>query len=58
MTTGVIGTMFVGTYIGQLRRSRWLALPATAVAAGEIAHLLTIGQGARRLSVQLAPARV
>jgi hypothetical protein len=36
--TGLIGAMFVGTYIGQLSQSRWYAVPATVVAAAVVAN--------------------
>ena len=42
--TWVMATMFVGVYLGQLRRSRWYAVPATAVAGAMVADGL-----ARRL---------
>ncbi len=39
VATGLIGAMFVGTYVGQLSQSRWYAVPAAFVGAGEIAHV-------------------
>lgn len=36
---GVIGLMFVGTYLGQLRRSRLVALPATLIGAAVTARI-------------------
>jgi uncharacterized membrane protein YeaQ/YmgE (transglycosylase-associated protein family) len=41
IATGVIGAMFVGTYLGQLPRSTWNALPAAAVGAAVLANLRT-----------------
>jgi hypothetical protein len=38
--TGIIATMFVGTYFGQLTRSGWYALPAAAIATATTANLL------------------
>jgi hypothetical protein len=35
----VIGAMFVGTYLGQLPRSAWNAVPATIVGAAVLANL-------------------
>jgi hypothetical protein len=37
----VIGAMFVGTYLGQLPRSGWNAVPALLVASAVIANLRT-----------------
>ena len=37
VATSVIAAMFVGTYLGQLRRSRWYALPAALVAGATTA---------------------
>ena len=39
VATGLIGVMFVGTYVGQLSQSRWYAVPAALVGAAEIAHV-------------------
>ena len=39
--TRVIAAMFVGVYLGQLTRSPWYALPATAVAGAATADILT-----------------
>ena len=39
--TRVIAAMFVGVYLGQLIRSPWYALPATAVAGAATADILT-----------------
>jgi hypothetical protein len=36
---GVIGAMFVGTYLGQLPRSAWNAVPASLVGAAVAANL-------------------
>ena len=36
---GLIGAMFVGTYLGQLKRSRWVALPATLIGAAVTARI-------------------
>ena len=36
---GVIGAMFVGTYLGQLPRSAWHAVPASLVGAAVAANL-------------------
>ncbi len=44
--TGLIAAMFVGVYLGQLPRSRWYALPATAVIGSVAASVVT--QRARR----------
>jgi hypothetical protein len=38
--TGLIGAMFVGTYLGQLSQSRWYALPAALVGTAEIANIV------------------
>jgi hypothetical protein len=38
--TGLIGAMFVGTYLGQFSQSRWYALPAALVGTAEIAYLV------------------
>ena len=37
VATSVIAALFVGTYLGQLRRSRWNALPAALVAGATTA---------------------
>jgi hypothetical protein len=37
--TGLIGAMFVGTYIGQFSQSRWYAMPATLVGTAVIANV-------------------
>jgi len=39
--TGLIGALFVGTFLGQLARSPWYALPATVVSAAVMANGLT-----------------
>ena len=39
VATGLIGAMFVGTYVGQLSQSRWYGVPAALVGAAEIAHV-------------------
>jgi hypothetical protein len=39
VATGLIGAMFVGTYIGQLSQSRWYAVPAALAGAAEITHV-------------------
>jgi len=41
IATGVIGAMFIGTYLGQLPRSGWSALPAAIVSAAVVANLRT-----------------
>ena len=38
VATGLIGAMFVGTYLGQLSQSRWYAVPAALVGTAEIAN--------------------
>jgi hypothetical protein len=38
--TGLIGAMFIGTYLGQIPQSRWYAVPATLVGTAGIANLL------------------
>jgi hypothetical protein len=38
--TGLIGAMFVGTYVGQLSQSRWYAVPAVLVGTAEIANVV------------------
>jgi uncharacterized membrane protein YeaQ/YmgE (transglycosylase-associated protein family) len=40
VAVGVIGAMFVGTYLGQLPRSAWNAMPATVVGAAVTASLV------------------
>ncbi len=39
VATGIIGAMFAGTYLGQLPRSGWNAVPAAIVAAAVVARL-------------------
>jgi hypothetical protein len=41
VATGIIGAMFVGTYLGQLPRSGWSAVPAAIVAGAVLARLVT-----------------
>ena len=41
IATGIIGAMFVGTYLGQLPRSTWYAVPAAVVGAAVLANLST-----------------
>ena len=41
ITVGVIGAMYVGSYLGQLPHSAWNAVPATVVGAAVIASLTT-----------------
>lgn len=41
VATGLIGAMFVGTYLGQLPRSAWYAVPAAVVGAAVGANLGT-----------------
>ena len=48
--TGLMAAMFVEVYLGQLPRSRWYALPATAVAGAVTAKVL-----AQRVRQELAP---
>jgi hypothetical protein len=43
----LIGALFVGTYLGQLRQSRWYAVPAVMVGAAVIAQPL-VGPATRR----------
>ena len=38
--TGLIAAMFVSVYLGQLRRSPWYAVPATAVAGAAAANVV------------------
>ena len=45
VATGTIGSMFAGTYLGQLPRSGWYGVPAAIVALAVLARLLT-GRGA------------
>lgn len=46
LATSLIAAMFVGVYAGQLPRSRWYAVPATAVGGSVAADL--VAQRARR----------
>jgi len=39
VATGIIGAMFAGTYLGQLPRSGWNAVPAAIVAGAVVASL-------------------
>jgi hypothetical protein len=39
--TTIIATMFVGTYLGQLRHSPFYAVPAALVAAATLARVLS-----------------
>jgi hypothetical protein len=39
--SGVIGLMYVGTYLGQMSRSGWYALPAAIVGGSVLARLLS-----------------
>jgi hypothetical protein len=48
VATGTIGVMFVGTYLGQLPRSGWNAMPAAIVASAVLARVLTRGAAAMR----------
>ena len=48
--TWVMAAMFVGVYLGQLPRSRWYAVPATAVAGATTANVLA--RRLRRLSAE------
>jgi hypothetical protein len=41
VATGIIGAMFVGTYVGQLPHSAWNAVPAGIVGAAVAANLRT-----------------
>jgi hypothetical protein len=41
VATGTIGAMFAGTYLGQLPRSGWNAVPAAIVASAVLASLLS-----------------
>jgi hypothetical protein len=41
IAVGVIGAMYVGTYLGQLHHSAWKAVPAAAVGAAVIASIST-----------------
>jgi uncharacterized membrane protein YeaQ/YmgE (transglycosylase-associated protein family) len=55
VATGTIGAMFAGTYLGQLPRSGWNAVPAAIVASAVLASLLT--HGARgRAGIHPSPA--
>ena len=54
VTTGLIGAMFAGTYLGQLPRSGWNAVPAAIVAAAVVAPLAA---GRTRIHPSLASAR-
>jgi uncharacterized membrane protein YeaQ/YmgE (transglycosylase-associated protein family) len=47
IATGTIGAMFTGTYLGQLPRSGWNAVPAVIVAAAVLASLLSRGAAGR-----------
>ena len=40
MATGVIAAMFVSVYLGQLRQSRWYAVPATLVVGASTAKVV------------------
>jgi hypothetical protein len=44
---GLIGAVFVGTYLGQLTRSRWFAVPAAVIAAAATARLVAAARGDR-----------
>jgi hypothetical protein len=48
--TGLIGAMFVGTYLGQLSQSRWYAVPAALVGTAEIANVVAGRAGRSTLS--------
>jgi hypothetical protein len=48
VATGTIGVMFAGTYLGQLPRSGWNAIPAAIVASTVLARLLTRRAAAMR----------
>jgi hypothetical protein len=50
----LIGTLFVGTYLGQLRLSRWYGVPAAMVGAAVIAEPLVRKVWGRTDSVRLA----
>ena len=54
VTTGLIGAMFAGTYLGQLPRSGWNAVPAAIVAAAVVAPLAA---GRTGIHPSLASAR-
>jgi uncharacterized membrane protein YeaQ/YmgE (transglycosylase-associated protein family) len=41
VATTIIGAMFTGTYLGQLPRSTWYAVPAAVVGAAVLANLRT-----------------
>lgn len=56
--TGLIGAMFVGTYLGQLSQSRWYAVPAALVGTAVTANVVARYRGgaartsaARRVAV-------
>jgi hypothetical protein len=58
VATGTIGAMFAGTYLGQLPRSGWNAVPAAIVASAVLVRLLTRGAaGHAGIHPSLAPAR-
>jgi hypothetical protein len=58
VATGTVGAMFVGTYLGQLPRSGWNAVPAAIVTAAVLASLLTRGAaGHAGIHPSLASAR-
>jgi len=58
IATGTIGAMFTGTYLGQLPRSGWNAVPAAIVAAAVLASLLSRGAAGRAgIHPSLASAR-
>jgi hypothetical protein len=40
LATGLIGILFAGTYVGQLTRSRWFAVPAATIAASVTMRLV------------------
>jgi hypothetical protein len=48
VATGTIGVMFAGTYLGQLPRSGWNAIPAAIVASAVLARFLTRRAAAMR----------
>ena len=51
--TLLMAAMFVGTYLGQLRRSPWYAVPATIVAGTVAANI--VGHGPRSVCVASPP---
>ena len=53
--TGLIGAMFAGTYLGQLPRSGWNAVPAAIVASAVLARLLTRGAAGMREFTHQSP---